>query len=301
MSVTANSHRPDAATIAVMVEEARGVAIAAADDVGLPFEPSNVELLAVVKLHDPAAYQRIRVLLKAAKVQLAELDRLIAAKLGDGLGEDDGRAADPAHWTVEPWADSVDGSALADELVEVFTRHIVLPPSGAEAIALWVLHAWTIDSAGHSPLLVLLSPERRCGKSSVLILLLWLCPRSEPASSISPSAIFRFIEASCPTLLIDELDNAIDENRDLLAILNGGHNRAMAHVLRSVGDGTDFTPRRFSAWSPKALGTIKILPGTLADRAIIIPMSRKRPGDIVARVLSTDNPQFARLRSQCLT
>ena len=105
---------------------------------------------------------------------------------------------------------------------------------------------------------------------------------------------------SCPTLLIDELDNAIDENRDLLAILNGGHNRAMAHVLRSVGDGVDFTPRRFSAWSPKALGTIKTLPGTLADRAIIIPMSRKRPGDIVARVLSTDNPQFARLRSQCL-
>ena len=47
--------------------------------------------------------------------------------------------------------------------------------------------------------------------------------------------------------------------------------------------------RRFSAWTPKALGTIKILPGTLADRAIIIPMSRKRPGDVVARVLSTDN------------
>jgi putative DNA primase/helicase len=62
----------------------------------------------------------------------------------------------------------------------------------------------------------------------------------------------------------------------------------------------DFKPQRFSAWSPKALGTIKILPGTLADRAIIIPMSRKRPGDVVARVLSTDNAHFARLRSQCL-
>ena len=48
--------------------------------------------------------------------------------LGEGLGEDDGRAADPAHWTVEPWADPVDGAALADELVDVFTRHIVLPP-----------------------------------------------------------------------------------------------------------------------------------------------------------------------------
>ena len=61
-----------------------------------------------------------------------------------------------------------------------------------------------------------------------------------------------------------------------------------------------FTPRRFSAWSPKALGTIKTLPGTLADRSIVIPMSRKRPGDVVARVLSTDTEQFARLRSRRL-
>ena len=45
MSATANTHRPDAATIAAMVEEARGVAVAAADDVGLPFERENLELL----------------------------------------------------------------------------------------------------------------------------------------------------------------------------------------------------------------------------------------------------------------
>ena len=122
-------------------------------------------------------------------------------------------------------------------------------PRGAEAIALWILHAWCIDAAGHSPLLAFVSPERRCGKSSALTLLLWLCPRSEQASSITASVIYRFVEQSRPTLLIDELDNAIEDNRDLLAILNGGHNRAMAHVLRSVGDGMDFTPQRFSAWS----------------------------------------------------
>jgi putative DNA primase/helicase len=300
MSATANSHRPDAATITGWVEAAIGVATAAADDTSLPFERENLELLCAIKANDPAAYQRIRAILKNSKVQVGELDRLINKALGEGLGEDDDRAADPAHWTVEPWADPVDGAMLADELVDVFTCHIVLPPSGAEAIALWVLHCWCIDAAEHSPLLAFVSPERRCGKSSALTLLLWLCPRSEQASSITASVIYRFVEQSQPTLLIDELDNAIEDNRDLLAILNGGHNRAMARVLRSVGDGMDFKPQRFSAWSPKALGTIKILPGTLADRSIIIPMSRKRRGDVVMRVLSTDNAQFARLRSQCL-
>ena len=60
----ANSHRPDAATIAAMVEEARGIAVAAADDVGLPFQRENLELLCAVKSNDPAAYQRIRAILK---------------------------------------------------------------------------------------------------------------------------------------------------------------------------------------------------------------------------------------------
>ena len=45
-----------------MVEEARGVAVAAADDVGLPFQADNVELFGAVKALDAAAYQRIRVI-----------------------------------------------------------------------------------------------------------------------------------------------------------------------------------------------------------------------------------------------
>ena len=189
MSAAANSHRPDAATIAAMVEEARGVAVAAADDVGLPFERENLELLCAVKANDPAAYERIRVLLKktAPEVRVAELDRLIDKALGEGLGEDDDRAADPAHWTVEPWADPVDGAALADELVDVFTRHIVLPPSrrrgdrALDSARLVHRRCRTLAAARASVAGTPLRQEQRP------YLLLWLCPRSEPASSISPS------------------------------------------------------------------------------------------------------------------
>ena len=49
MSASRQQSPPDAATIAAMVEEARGIAVAAADDIGLPFQRENLELLCAVK------------------------------------------------------------------------------------------------------------------------------------------------------------------------------------------------------------------------------------------------------------
>ena len=47
-ATTANSHRPDAETIATMIEDAHGVAVAAAGDVGLPLQDENVALFSSV-------------------------------------------------------------------------------------------------------------------------------------------------------------------------------------------------------------------------------------------------------------
>ena len=229
-------------------------------------------------------------------VRKSTLDTEVQKRRGMSSGAD----LDPAHWKVEPWPDPVDGAALADEMVAIFTRHLVLVEHAAEAMALWVLHAWCLDAADVSPILAFVSPTKRCGKTNALTIMNWLCPRSEPASSITASVLYRFVELSCPTLIVDELDNQIEDNKDLLAVLNGGHKRSMASVLRSVGDGKDFIPKRFSAWSPKIVGTIKILPGTMADRSIVIPMRRKRRDEPRARVNSNDTETYQRLRSQCL-
>ena len=235
---------------------------------------------------------------KRLKIRKSTLDTEVKKRRGgEGAGTP---GLDPPRWSVEAWAEPVDGAALADELAAVFRRFIVLPEHAAETLALWILHAWTIVAAGVSPLLALRSPDKRCGKSSVLIILLWLTPKSEASTSITPSAIFRFIEQSKPTLLIDELDNAIQGNRELLAILNGGHRKSTATVHRSVGDTSNFRVQRFSVWGPKAFATIRVLPGTLADRSIEIPMRRKARGEVRDRLDGEDCPQFARLRSQCM-
>jgi hypothetical protein len=204
------------------------------------------------------------------------------------------------HWAVEKCAEVVSGSVLLDSIRDVLRRYIVLPPHAAEAIALWVLHTWTFDACDSSPFLAFVSPTKRCGKTSLLILIYWLTPRSELASNISPSAIFRYIEEVQPTLLIDEADSFVRDNDELRGILNSGHTKTAAHVIRNVEVNGEHKPRRFSTWAPKAIATIKGLADTLEDRSIIITMRRKSRDEQVERRRGGDKEEFSALRSKAL-
>jgi putative DNA primase/helicase len=221
-------------------------------------------------------------------IRVSALDKLVK-----GWRAVDEHAALP-HWNVEPSAEPVDGAALLNNLRQVFRRYIVLPKGADIALPLWVLHAWTVDAGDISPLMVLVSPTKRCGKTSVLIVLYFLTPRSELSSNITAPALFRYIEDVRPTLLIDEADSFVKNNEELRGILNSGHTKAAAHVIRNV----DHKPRRFSTWAPKAIATIRTLADTLEDRAIVVRLQRKPPGATVERLPRRDNADFAALRSQ---
>ena len=133
-------------------------------------------------------------------IRVSALDKLVK---GRRAATEDENTALP-HWNVEPSAERVDGAALLNNLRQVFRRYVVLSKGADIALPLWVLHAWTMDAGDISPLMVLVSPTKRCGKTSVLIVLYFLTPRSELASNITASALFRYIEEVRPTLLIDE-------------------------------------------------------------------------------------------------
>jgi len=51
----------------------------------------------------------------------------------------------------DPWPKEVDGAKLLDEITETFKRFLILPDSGAEAMALWILHSWSIDALIYPP------------------------------------------------------------------------------------------------------------------------------------------------------
>jgi uncharacterized protein DUF3631 len=202
------------------------------------------------------------------------------------------------HWNVEPWPEEVDGDALLDSIRRVFRRYIVLPSGADIALSLWILHAWTYDAGDISPFLVLVSPTKRCGKTNTLILLLYLTPRSELSSNITGPALFRYIEQSHPTLLIDEGDSFLKNNEELRGILDSGHTKAAAYVRRTVEENGEHKTRRFSTWTPKAIATIRGLADTLEDRSVTIMLQRKPPGAKVQRLRKRDNEEFANLRRQ---
>jgi hypothetical protein len=72
---------------------------------------------------------------------------------------------------VEPWAEPVDGVALLEELRHVMKRYVVLPPMVAETLALWTVHTYGFELRNVSTYIGLGSPEKRCGKTTLLAVL----------------------------------------------------------------------------------------------------------------------------------
>ncbi len=181
----------------------------------------------------------------------------------------------------EPWPDSVDGAQLLNDIVATFQRFVVLPDSAAPAIALWSVHTHALEAAQISPILGITSPEKRCAKTLNLEILEQIVTKPLPAANVTTAAVFRAVEKYRPALLIDEADSFLRYNEELRGILNSGHRRSTAIVVRTVGD--DHEPRTFSTWCPKAIALIGKLPGTLEDRSIIIHQRRKAPTEKVER------------------
>jgi putative DNA primase/helicase len=199
---------------------------------------------------------------------------------------------------AEPWPEPVNLGNLLDRLTEVARMYLVLPKGAAEAIALWVLHSYAHDCFEISPILGITSPSPECGKSTCLTLLGALVPRPCPASNITMAALFRTVEKWQPTLLIDEADTFLKDSDELRGVLNSGHQRANAFVVRTVGD--DHEPKHFRTWAPKAVALIGKLPSTLASRAIHIELRRKTAAESVERLRPDRLDHLQPLRRQAV-
>ncbi len=196
-----------------------------------------------------------------------------------------------------PWPTPVNGVDLLNELRDNFTKYLVLAEHAAPALALWALHTYSYHLGRVAAYLALLSPEKRCGKTTALSVMSEFAHRALPASNISPAAVFRVIEEYTPTLLIDETDSFVGDNEELRGMLNAGYSRELAFVIRCVGDGKNFFPQPFNVFGPKLFAGIGKLPGTLADRSIIVPMRRKVSSEQVTRLRHLKG---ADIRQRCM-
>lgn len=183
---------------------------------------------------------------------------------------------------VDPWKTPVEGEQLLNEISDVIKSHILLDSHSRIACSLWVLMTYTYDAFPILPMLGVTSPEKRCGKTTLLEVLEGLINKPLLASNISPSAFFRSIEKYQPCIIVDEADTFIKNNDELRGIINSGHTRRSAFVIRTNKETLE--PERFSTWCPKIISMIGDLPDTNKDRSIIIRMKRKVPGEKTGKV-----------------
>src|SRR6267142_2216776 len=107
-----------------------------------------------------------------------------------------------------------------------------LTNGAAETLVFWILHMYAFELRDVSTYLGVESPEKRCGKTTLLSVLNRLVNRPVAAVNISLSAFFRVIEEMRPTLLIDEADTFLRGNDEIRGILNAGYTRDTAYVVR---------------------------------------------------------------------
>lgn len=247
-------------------------------------EQSTVKRLAALS---PIDYDRARKR-EAEKLQISvgTLDKVVNTAKRNEID-------DSGFPNVEPWEHPITPAELLNDISKTAHRFIVCSKETADAVALWASMTWFIDVVQIAPLAVITAPEKRCGKTQLLTILGKLSYRPLSASSISSASLYRCIEAWQPTLLLDETDAFLKENEELRGVINSGHSRDNAYVIRTVGD--DFTPKRFSTWGAKALSGIGQLSDTLMDRAIILELRRKLSHENVERLRYAEPDLFLTL------
>jgi putative DNA primase/helicase len=235
----------------------------------------------------PIDYDRKRAdVAKTLGIRVPTLDAEVKNRRPKQPSDDAGRNGD-GIMLVDPekWDSHVDGVELLDAIRSIFEKYIVLPVGAPIILALWVLHTYLLDAADATPIIAILSPEKRCGKTLVLEILQNLVRKPLPASNITASAMFRTIAKFEPTLLVDEADCFLPDNEELRGVLNSGHRRGTAVVIRTTGE--DHEPKTFSTWCCKAIALIGKLSGSLAtigDRSIVITMRRKSSQEHVEKL-----------------
>lgn len=213
-------------------------------------------------------------------VPLKFLDQAVTeARAARGTNKKPGQGSEITFDEIFPSEELVDGAELVESLRTTIERFMVLPTGAALTIALWILRTFAFDSFGINPRLAARSPEKQCGKTTLLELLSRLTPKPLLSSNCTPASLFRVIEQCQPTLLIDEMDSFQDASEEMRGILNSGHSRRSAWVMRTTGD--DHEPRKFSTWCPMVLASIGKLSDTLEDRSLRIDLQRKKKTDIV--------------------
>lgn len=206
-------------------------------------ETINIEEIAKLS---PIDYDRQReALVEELGVRLSTLDEAVKAARRVGAP---GQGTSVTVEEVVPWPELVDGEKLLDEMATATMSHIAMSAVEADTIALWCVYSHAFDLFPVSPRLGIRAATAECGKTELLRRIRRFVNRALECDGLSAAVFFRLIDASKPTLLLDELDNFLPEDKGaILGAMNSGYSRK-GKIFRCVGDYNDV--RAFSTFAP---------------------------------------------------
>lgn len=232
-------------------------------------------------------------------VSLKKLDTVVARKRPRDE-EDDEQGENLNIEEVKPWEAEVNGSALLNEIAIVLRRYIYFSnESDADTVALFILGSYCFNEFSKFPFLGISAAAENSGKTTLAKCVYRLAYKSIPMNNVTPAALFRMIAIHQGTLVIDEMDTFLTEESELYGILNSGHDKELAYVIRTVGE--DHEPRRFSTWCPRVWAMIGMPKRTVISRSLVIRLLRK-PKNMTMEELP--NPEqmgdeWKRIQRQC--
>ncbi|MGF6944079.1 DUF3631 domain-containing protein, partial [Streptomyces auratus] len=196
------------------------------------------------------------------------------------------------------------GELLLNEVRDAIGKYVILPDAHAmTGVVLWIAATHAVPVWAHAPRLVIRAPEKRCGKSRLLDLAEATCHDPLLTVNASPSAVYRSIGMKTknpPTILLDEADTIFGpkagENEDLRGLLNAGHQRNRPALRYNAANSS---VERIQTFAMAALAGIGAMPDTIEDRAVVIRMRRRAPGESVAPYRTRrDGPALDNLRKR---
>jgi hypothetical protein len=236
-------------------------------------------------------------------IGVGDLDKIVADTRGDAKGKGPAPAL-YEHWKVEPADAAVVAAELLRDVKAALRRYVFMSEEQLLVVALWIMFSWLHECTivvTHSAILLVMSPERDSGKTTLLGTVNFLAYRPVQTVDISGAALFRSITKWEPTIIVDEADDALAENPDLRSVINSGWTRGQG-TIRCHPDTHE--PELFSTFAPKVVAMKgRNLPDTSLSRSIVIemrPAKARDPKEKVEDFDHCDKEEFAGLRSRLL-
>ena len=147
-------------------------------------------------------------------------------------------------------------------------------PTNADVVCCWVIGTYLYRMFDAYPYLGVLRPMGS-GKTKLAAALEEVAFNPQRVDSISTAQIFRSIEVSGGTLILDEQESLAgwQANSDTLPILRGGYKKG-GKVLRSRESDGGFRTEEFDTYGPKVLITTTGIDDLLASRCVGLHMLR---------------------------